>query len=545
MIGSLRGTLLERSPDGEVLVEVGGVGYRVVVTPRALAALVPDDDTFLYIHHHIREDAQTLYGFAGRDERDCFEALLGAHGVGPALALAILSVHTPEQLRAAVRSGDLDALCLVPGVGRKTAARLLLELQARLDVPDGRRRSPPWRRATATARPALADVREALAGLGYGPDEVREVLRDLPPEGDAVQLAAGGAAHARSPTCVRSCSSPSPSDGEQAEEAGLRPRRLDEFVGQAELKEHLTIVLEAARRRGQAADHLLLAGPPGLGKTTLAGIVATEMGVRIHVTSGPALERAGDLAAILTKLDDGDVLFIDEIHRLPRPVEEILYPAMEDFQLDIVVGKGPAASSIRLDAAPLHPGRGHHPHRADHRAAAGPLRARGPARLLRAERAGGHRRAVGRHPRRRDRRARRGRDRRSGPGHAPHRQPAAAARPRLRRGPGRRHGRPRRGPAGPGHLRRRRAGARQGRPGHPRHRLRAVRRRAGRAVDGGHQRRRAARDRRGRLRAVPHPAGPAHAHARGRVATPAAFTHVGVTPPARAGEQRPPELFGE
>jgi Holliday junction DNA helicase RuvB len=141
---------------------------------------------------------------------------------------------------------------------------------------------------------------------------------------------------------------PQPSEGEQAEEAGLRPRRLDEFVGQAELKEHLTIVLEAARRRGQAADHLLLAGPPGLGKTSLAGIVAAEMGVRIHVTSGPALERAGDLAAIITKLDDGDVLFIDEIHRLPRPVEEILYPAMEDFQLDIVVGKGPAASSIRL-----------------------------------------------------------------------------------------------------------------------------------------------------------------------------------------------------
>jgi Holliday junction DNA helicase RuvB len=136
-------------------------------------------------------------------------------------------------------------------------------------------------------------------------------------------------------------------------EAGLRPRALDEFVGQGELKEHLTIVLEAARRREQPVDHLLFAGPPGLGKTTLAGIVATEMGVRLHVTSGPALERAGDLAAILTKLEDGDVLFIDEIHRLSRAVEEILYPAMEDFQLDIVVGKGPAASSIRLTMPPF------------------------------------------------------------------------------------------------------------------------------------------------------------------------------------------------
>ncbi|HEX6657548.1 MAG TPA: Holliday junction branch migration DNA helicase RuvB, partial [Ilumatobacter sp.] len=143
------------------------------------------------------------------------------------------------------------------------------------------------------------------------------------------------------------------SDAEEVVEAGLRPRLLSEFVGQRELKEHLAIVLEAARRRRQSADHLLFAGPPGLGKTTLAGIVAAEMGVHLHITSGPALERAGDLAAILTKLDEGDVLFIDEIHRLSRAVEEILYPAMEDFQLDIVVGKGPAASSIRLTMPPF------------------------------------------------------------------------------------------------------------------------------------------------------------------------------------------------
>jgi len=140
---------------------------------------------------------------------------------------------------------------------------------------------------------------------------------------------------------------------EEVDEVGLRPRKLSEFVGQRELKEHLSIVLEAAKLRGQPADHLLLAGPPGLGKTSMAGIVAAEMGVHMHITSGPALERAGDLAAILTKLEEGDVLFIDESHRLSRAAEEILYPAMEDFMLDIVVGKGPAASSIRLTLPPF------------------------------------------------------------------------------------------------------------------------------------------------------------------------------------------------
>jgi Holliday junction DNA helicase RuvB len=142
---------------------------------------------------------------------------------------------------------------------------------------------------------------------------------------------------------------PGPGPDEAAAEVTLRPRRLSEFVGQSELKAHLGILLEAARRRGQAPDHLLFSGPPGLGKTTLASIIATEVEAHLQTTSGPAIERAGDLAAILTQLDEGDVLFVDEIHRLPRAVEEVLYPAMEDFQLDIVLGKGPAARSIRLD----------------------------------------------------------------------------------------------------------------------------------------------------------------------------------------------------
>ena len=136
MIGSLRGTLGDRSGTGEVLVEVAGVGYRVTVTPTTVVELGdPGAEVFVHIHHHIREDAQTLYGFLTREERDGFEALLGAHGVGPALALAILSVHGPDALALVVAEDDVDALCLVPGVGKKTAARLLIELKSRLRVP--------------------------------------------------------------------------------------------------------------------------------------------------------------------------------------------------------------------------------------------------------------------------------------------------------------------------------------------------------------------------------------------------------------------------
>lgn len=136
-------------------------------------------------------------------------------------------------------------------------------------------------------------------------------------------------------------------------ELSLRPKRLAEFIGQDQLKANLAVFLQAAQQRGEPLDHLLLYGPPGLGKTTLAHIVAAEMSAPMHVTSGPAIERPGDLVGILTNLEDGAVLFIDEIHRLSRPVEEILYPAMEDHKVDILIGKGPAARSIRLDVRPF------------------------------------------------------------------------------------------------------------------------------------------------------------------------------------------------
>jgi Holliday junction DNA helicase RuvA len=182
VIGSLRGVVLDRTASGELLVETAGVGYRVSVTPATLAAAGLGDPVFLHVHTHVREDALVLYGFGARDERACFEALLGAHGVGPALAQAILSVLSPAALQRALATDDVEALTAVPGVGKKTAARLLLELKARLDLPDTE--LVP----AAASNGARTDVRAALAGLGYGADEVREVVAALPEDGPVEDL---------------------------------------------------------------------------------------------------------------------------------------------------------------------------------------------------------------------------------------------------------------------------------------------------------------------------------------------------------------------
>ncbi len=174
MIGSVRGTVLERTPTGEVLVEVGGVGYRVLVPSGTLAVAEPGTATFLVTHLHVRDDAMVLYGFASRAERDTFEVLIATTGVGPKLALAMLSAHSPNSLRRAVAEGDLDALCLVPGVGKRTAQRLLVDLRSRLDLPD--LDVDPVAGDHAGAR---AETRAALAELGYGTEEIRAALADV------------------------------------------------------------------------------------------------------------------------------------------------------------------------------------------------------------------------------------------------------------------------------------------------------------------------------------------------------------------------------
>jgi len=182
MIGSVRGTVIERTPSGEALVEVGGVGYRVLVPSGAVPTLTPGGPAFLFTHLHVREDAMVLYGFPTRDERDTFEALIATTGVGPKLALAMLSVHSPTALRRALLEDDLAALTMVSGVGKRTAQRLLVELKARLAVPEVDLTE------TGGTRAPRAEVRSALAGLGYAPDEVRDVVAQLPEEGSVEDL---------------------------------------------------------------------------------------------------------------------------------------------------------------------------------------------------------------------------------------------------------------------------------------------------------------------------------------------------------------------
>ena len=183
MIGSLRGEILERDLDGSVLIEVGGVGHVVHVSHRALAELEPSSSAFLYIHHHIREADQQLFGFLTRDERVTFQTLIGTHGVGPALGMAIIATHPPVALVDIVANQDVASLTLVPGVGKKTAERLLVELKSRLSVPvlDGGG-------SAESGGSAMSDVREALSGLGYGESEIRDTLRELTPTGDAAEL---------------------------------------------------------------------------------------------------------------------------------------------------------------------------------------------------------------------------------------------------------------------------------------------------------------------------------------------------------------------
>ena len=389
MIASVRGPVAHVGLD-HVVVEVGGIGMLVHATPATASACRRGSEASLATSLVVREDSLTLFGFSTPAERDMFVTLQTVSGVGPRLALAMLSVMGPDQLAAALSTGDSKALTTIPGIGAKSAERLVLELRDKVGAvrgsgagtASGTPSTGPGG-ARALARPGHRGARGSRlvrqAGRGCRGARRRERARRrrhrrLPAAGPARAAAvsaprpapqpergfasemleaedsACGSRRGHGPARVVDAAG---SDDDRLVEAALRPKRLSEFPGQPRVRDQLGLVLEAARRRGSAPDHVLLSGPPGLGKTTLAMIVAAEIEKPIRVTSGPAIQHAGDLAAVLSSLDEGEVLFLDEIHRMSRSAEEMLYLAMEDFRVDVIVGKGPGATAIPLELPPF------------------------------------------------------------------------------------------------------------------------------------------------------------------------------------------------
>ncbi len=362
MIGFIRGKLVVKAPP-HLTVDVGGVGYDIeapMSTFYTLPAL--GSEVRLLTHLVVREDAHILYGFGTQEERALFRNLLKVSQIGPKIALAILSGTSVEGFTSLVKLQDAAALTKIPGVGRKTAERVLMEMKDRLDkleeaaqgmtvsgaVPmtpnEHRRRGMD--RAGGAGIQARRSHRHAQAACRPG----RHHRRPDPPRIAGHGAPAVNTANEKSGERIVTATG---SSEEEAVDRAIRPKRLADYVGQEQVKAQLEIFVKAAVKRGEALDHALIFGPPGLGKTTLANILAGELGVNLRQTSGPVLERPGDLAALLTNLQPRDVLFIDEIHRLSAVVEEVLYPAMEDYQLDIMIGEGPAARSIKLALQPF------------------------------------------------------------------------------------------------------------------------------------------------------------------------------------------------
>ena len=348
MIARLSGKVLEKHPN-RVIVDVAGVGYDVQVPLSTFYGCGdPGAAIALRIHTHVREDQLALFGFATDLELAMFEKLIAVSGIGPKLALSVLSGIEPRDLVGAIQRNDLARLTAIPGVGKKTAERICVELRDRL----------PKTIDAAPASPADSmreDLVSALANLGYHRQAIDKALDKLLADARRREIRRRAAGRAeRSLTRMTDPRILTASRVEDdAQDEGLRPKRLDDYIGQDRIREQLQVAIEAAKQRGEALDHTLLYGPPGLGKTTLAYVIANELGVPMRTTAGPVIEKPGDLAGILSNLQPREVLFIDEIHRMAPAIEEILYPAMEDFELDIVIGQGPGARSVKVPVEPF------------------------------------------------------------------------------------------------------------------------------------------------------------------------------------------------
>ena len=285
-------------------------------------------------------------------------------GVGAKVALAMLGIHEPGEIATAIGTQDKAMVGRAPGVGPKLAARIVSELKDKAPVfghVDPAVAGLAGEDSAKSAPKPVQDAISALVNLGYGRPQaaaaVAASVRALGEDAETSALIRQGlkelASHERvpPPDLGRASGLLNPEKRDDDIDASMRPLVLEDFTGQEAARKNLNVFIEAAKARGDALDHVLFVGPPGLGKTTLAQIVARELGVNFRSTSGPVIAKGGDLAAQLTNLEERDVLFIDEIHRLNPAVEEILYPAMEDFQLDLIIGEGPAARSVKIDLA--------------------------------------------------------------------------------------------------------------------------------------------------------------------------------------------------